>query len=63
MGFRSATGEAWQEIMYSIETNTKCDPESRTREESEDNCSSKAAIPYFLSFVMLCTFLVMFNIK
>ncbi len=59
--FRSATGESWQEIMVSIETAKYCDPASRPprfERDSAENCSSWVAIPYFISFVCLCTFLV-----
>ena len=62
--FRSATGESWQEIMISIQTTKACDPASRPpRQEREGNidsedCSSWVAIPYFVSFVFLCSFLI-----
>ncbi len=60
--FRSATGESWQEIMISIQTAKHCDPASRPprseRDTAPESCSSWAAIPYFISFVALCSFLV-----
>jgi len=60
---RAATGESWQDIMISITRQTKCDPESRPPKEErvpgEENCSSWVAVPYFISFVILCSFLVM----
>ena len=62
--FRSATGESWQDIMISVQTQTKCDPESRPPKaerapgDKEENCSSLIAVPYFVSFVILCSFLV-----
>ena len=64
--FRSATGESWQEIMYSILVTKACDPLSRPpkddRVSSEpEDCSSWVSIPYFVSFVCLCSFLV--NLK
>jgi voltage-dependent calcium channel L type alpha-1D len=56
--FRSATGEAWQEIMYSCgpSANAKCDVRSRSKKD--ESCGSYFAIPYFLSFYILCSFLV-----
>ncbi|RNA12176.1 voltage-dependent calcium channel type D subunit alpha-1-like, partial [Brachionus plicatilis] len=60
--FRSATGEAWQDIMYAIQTTKECDPFSRPSREDragyEEDCSSWVAIPYFISFVCLCSFLI-----
>jgi voltage-dependent calcium channel L type alpha-1D len=54
----SATGEAWQEIMYACgpSANAKCD--SRSRARKDEYCGSYFAIPYFLSFYILCSFLV-----
>lgn len=57
---RSATGESWQEIMVSIQTTTECDPESRPK--PGDDCSSWVAVPYFIAFVALCSFLVHFEL-
>ncbi|UJR22467.1 hypothetical protein I4U23_025525 [Adineta vaga] len=56
--FRSATGEAWQEIMYACgpSANAKCD--SRSRSRRDEYCGSYFAIPYFLSFYILCSFLI-----
>ena len=60
--FRSATGEAWQDIMVSIQTTKECDPASRPpkseRDSGAEDCSSWIAIPYFLTFVFMCSFLV-----
>lgn len=55
--FRSATGEAWQEIMMdcSDSGDAKCDPKS---DESGNKCGSALAIPYFISFYILCSFLI-----
>jgi hypothetical protein len=43
-------------------SQTKCDPESKPpkgdRVPGEENCSSWFAVPYFLSFFQLCSFLV-----
>ncbi|XP_075219333.1 ca[2+]-channel protein alpha[[1]] subunit D isoform X3 [Lycorma delicatula] len=57
--FRSATGEAWQEIMLScsVRPDVKCD-ERVTDENAKDNCGSDIAFPYFISFYVLCSFLI-----
>lgn len=54
----SATGEAWQEIMYACgpSSNAQCD--RRSNANKGENCGSYFAIPYFLSFYILCSFLV-----
>ena len=71
---RSATGEAWQEIMLSCtnEEHVWCDKRSDDyirwkREENttgvskpQPTCGSHVAYPYFISFFMLCSFLVRF---
>ena len=63
--FRSATGEAWQQIMLSITQFKECDPDSRPPDTktSDEDCSSAIAIPYFISFVCLCSFLVNQNLS
>ncbi|XP_043247671.1 muscle calcium channel subunit alpha-1-like isoform X2 [Amphibalanus amphitrite] len=53
--FRSATGEAWQDIMLAC-VSGKCDAASD--EKPEDTCGTVFAIPYFVSFYILCSFLV-----
>lgn len=56
---RCATGEAWQEIMLACKLNQPCEKGStnETNSPSED-CGSYFAIIYFVSFYMLCAFLV-----
>ncbi|XP_018406581.1 PREDICTED: muscle calcium channel subunit alpha-1 [Cyphomyrmex costatus] len=56
--FRSATGEAWQEIMMdcSSQMSVKCD--SNSDETDKDSCGSDIAFPYFISFYVLCSFLI-----
>ncbi|XP_018341901.1 PREDICTED: muscle calcium channel subunit alpha-1 isoform X2 [Trachymyrmex septentrionalis] len=56
--FRSATGEAWQEIMMdcSSQASVKCDSDSD--ELDKDSCGSDIAFPYFISFYVLCSFLI-----
>ncbi|XP_055553536.1 voltage-dependent L-type calcium channel subunit alpha-1F isoform X3 [Falco cherrug] len=56
--FRCATGEAWQEIMLASLPGKRCDPESDTEPGEEFTCGSNFAIAYFISFFMLCAFLI-----
>ncbi|XP_061920902.1 voltage-dependent L-type calcium channel subunit alpha-1C isoform X2 [Entelurus aequoreus] len=57
--FRCATGEAWQEIMLACSPNRPCEKGS-TNENSTtvEECGSHFAIIYFVSFYMLCAFLI-----
>ncbi|XP_076731606.1 voltage-dependent L-type calcium channel subunit alpha-1C isoform X2 [Maylandia zebra] len=57
--FRCATGEAWQEIMLACSPKQPCEKGS-TNESSSSNedCGSQFAIIYFVSFYMLCAFLI-----
>uniref|UniRef100_A0A1B0DK43 Voltage-dependent calcium channel alpha-1 subunit IQ domain-containing protein n=1 Tax=Phlebotomus papatasi TaxID=29031 RepID=A0A1B0DK43_PHLPP len=58
--FRSATGEAWQDIMMDCSSRpgeVKCDPRSDDS-ESKEGCGSSIAFPYFISFYVLCSFLI-----
>ncbi|XP_076393898.1 ca[2+]-channel protein alpha[[1]] subunit D isoform X10 [Megachile rotundata] len=58
--FRSATGEAWQEIMMDCSAQpgvVKCDPKS-DEESNQNGCGSDIAFPYFISFYVLCSFLI-----
>lgn len=55
--FRSATGEAWQEIMMSVSPGAQCDPAS---DDPNGICGSSISYPYFISFYVLCSFLVSF---
>lgn len=57
--FRSATGEAWQSIMLSCANrdDVKCDMHS-DESKKDDGCGHDIAYPYFISFFMLCSFLV-----
>ncbi|XP_072102656.1 voltage-dependent L-type calcium channel subunit alpha-1F-like [Mobula birostris] len=56
--FRCATGEAWQEIMLASLPGKRCDPESDFAPGEEFTCGSNFAIIYFISFFMLCAFLI-----
>ncbi|XP_023816312.1 voltage-dependent N-type calcium channel subunit alpha-1B isoform X8 [Oryzias latipes] len=54
--FRSATGEAWHEIMLACLSNRPCDKLSGT---TEKECGSDFAYFYFVSFIFLCSFLML----
>lgn len=60
--FRSATGEAWQDIMMGVspEPDVYCDRnyEEEGEEDSSGSCGSVLAFPYFISFYVLCSFLI-----
>uniref|UniRef100_A0A8C9SZ50 Voltage-dependent N-type calcium channel subunit alpha n=1 Tax=Scleropages formosus TaxID=113540 RepID=A0A8C9SZ50_SCLFO len=53
--FRSATGEAWHEIMLSCLSHRPCDVDSGT---TGKECGSDFAYFYFVSFIFLCSFLI-----
>ncbi|GLD63863.1 voltage-dependent P/Q-type calcium channel subunit alpha-1A, partial [Lates japonicus] len=54
--FRSATGEAWHEIMLACLGGKECDPASGN---TEPECGSTFAYTYFVSFIFLCSFLML----
>uniref|UniRef100_A0A8C7ZJ38 Voltage-dependent P/Q-type calcium channel subunit alpha-1A n=1 Tax=Oryzias sinensis TaxID=183150 RepID=A0A8C7ZJ38_9TELE len=54
---QSATGEAWHEIMLACLGEQKCDPESGN--EGKKECGSTFAYTYFVSFIFLCSFLML----
>ncbi|XP_054875100.1 voltage-dependent N-type calcium channel subunit alpha-1B isoform X5 [Amphiprion ocellaris] len=54
--FRSATGEAWHEIMLACLSNRPCDKLSGT---AGKECGSDFAYFYFVSFIFLCSFLML----
>uniref|UniRef100_UPI0037E709E9 dihydropyridine-sensitive L-type skeletal muscle calcium channel subunit alpha-1-like isoform X1 n=1 Tax=Semicossyphus pulcher TaxID=241346 RepID=UPI0037E709E9 len=56
--FRCATGEAWHEVMLASMYGKKCDPKSDYLPGEENTCGSNFAIIYFMSFYMLCAFLI-----
>nr|XP_024215784.1 muscle calcium channel subunit alpha-1 isoform X2 [Halyomorpha halys] len=56
--FRSATGEAWQDIMLDSSARpgeVLCDERSG---DTSQTCGSNIAFPYFISFYVLCSFLI-----
>ncbi|XP_031422178.1 voltage-dependent L-type calcium channel subunit alpha-1D isoform X4 [Clupea harengus] len=56
--FRCATGEAWQDIMLACLPGKLCDSDSDDNPGGEKTCGSSFAIIYFISFYMLCAFLI-----
>uniref|UniRef100_A0A8C1LMT0 Voltage-dependent L-type calcium channel subunit alpha n=1 Tax=Cyprinus carpio TaxID=7962 RepID=A0A8C1LMT0_CYPCA len=56
--FRVATGEQWPKIMLASMYGKLCDPKSDYGPGEEYTCGSSIAVFYFLSFYMLCAFLV-----
>ncbi|KAM3587562.1 uncharacterized protein V6R79_009032 [Siganus canaliculatus] len=57
--FRCATGEAWQEIMLACTPHRPCEKGSTNENSSStEDCGSEFAIIYFVSFYMLCAFLI-----
>ncbi|XP_073541121.1 voltage-dependent L-type calcium channel subunit alpha-1S [Phyllobates terribilis] len=56
--FRCATGEAWHEILLACSYGKMCDPESDFLPGEEYTCGTSFAYFYFISFYMLCAFLI-----
>ncbi|XP_053562889.1 voltage-dependent L-type calcium channel subunit alpha-1S isoform X2 [Bombina bombina] len=56
--FRCATGEAWQEILLACSYGKLCDPDSDYLPGEEYTCGTSFAYFYFISFYMLCAFLI-----
>ncbi|XP_052750950.1 muscle calcium channel subunit alpha-1-like isoform X3 [Galleria mellonella] len=69
--FRSATGEAWQEIMMALSPNIDERPDDPPKciksepidgvpntDNGDELCGNWMAFPYFISFSLLCTFLI-----
>ncbi|XP_076023740.1 LOW QUALITY PROTEIN: voltage-dependent P/Q-type calcium channel subunit alpha-1A-like, partial [Genypterus blacodes] len=54
--FRSATGEAWHDIMLACLGGKECDPASGN---TEPECGSTFSYTYFVSFIFLCSFLML----
>ncbi|KAI3387752.1 hypothetical protein SNEBB_002200 [Seison nebaliae] len=61
--FRSATGEAWQVIMMACTSGAKCDERYLATQTPDivmaNNCGSTLAYIYFITFYILCSFLVL----
>ncbi|XP_059533698.1 voltage-dependent L-type calcium channel subunit alpha-1S isoform X1 [Myotis daubentonii] len=56
--FRCATGEAWQEVLLASSYGKLCDPASEYAPGEEYSCGTNFAYYYFISFYMLCAFLI-----
>ncbi|XP_037797809.1 voltage-dependent calcium channel type A subunit alpha-1-like [Penaeus monodon] len=56
--FRCATGEAWQSIMLSCIKGRPCDPDA-LKNNSMKTCGSNVAYMYFVTFIFLCSFLML----
>uniref|UniRef100_A0A4W4FYL9 Voltage-dependent L-type calcium channel subunit alpha n=1 Tax=Electrophorus electricus TaxID=8005 RepID=A0A4W4FYL9_ELEEL len=56
--FRCSTGEAWQKLMLACMSGKLCDPKSHYAPGEENSCGTNFAVFYFLSFNMLCSFLI-----
>ncbi|MEQ2266277.1 Voltage-dependent P/Q-type calcium channel subunit alpha-1A, partial [Xenotaenia resolanae] len=54
--FRSATGEAWHDIMLACLGGKECDPLSGN---TGPECGSQVAYLYFVSFIFFCSFLML----
>ncbi|TNN22433.1 Voltage-dependent P/Q-type calcium channel subunit alpha-1A [Liparis tanakae] len=52
----SATGEAWHDIMLACLGGKECDRDSGN---TEPECGSTFAYTYFVSFIFLCSFLML----
>ncbi|XP_006872615.1 PREDICTED: voltage-dependent R-type calcium channel subunit alpha-1E isoform X3 [Chrysochloris asiatica] len=59
--FRSATGEAWQEIMLSCLGEKGCEPDTTATSGQNENerCGTDLAYVYFVSFIFFCSFLML----
>ncbi|XP_042585727.1 dihydropyridine-sensitive L-type skeletal muscle calcium channel subunit alpha-1 isoform X1 [Cyprinus carpio] len=56
--FRVATGEQWPKVMLASMYGKLCDAKSDYGPGEEYTCGSSIAVFYFLSFYMLCAFLI-----
>ncbi|XP_072275897.1 voltage-dependent R-type calcium channel subunit alpha-1E isoform X2 [Pyxicephalus adspersus] len=59
--FRSATGEAWQEIMLSCLGDKGCEKDTSAPAGHNENerCGTDLAYVYFVSFIFFCSFLML----
>ncbi|XP_055964118.1 LOW QUALITY PROTEIN: voltage-dependent R-type calcium channel subunit alpha-1E [Sorex fumeus] len=59
--FRSATGEAWQEIMLSCLGEKGCEPDTSAPAgpPGQERCGTDLAYVYFVSFIFFCSFLML----
>ena len=52
--FRAATGEDWFKIMYDCTRTEDC-----TEPDGHSNCGSVFGFLYFLTFIMICSFIML----
>lgn len=64
--FRCATGEAWPNIMLSCQGGKQCDQRAHRVNtttgdvlDPEKSCGSNFTYPFFVSFIFLCSFLML----
>jgi len=57
--FRCATGENWQQIMADCDLSPPEQCQSHPDDGGKSTCGTAFAVPYFISFIILCTFLVL----
>ncbi|CAM9579129.1 unnamed protein product [Lampetra fluviatilis] len=57
--FRSATGEAWQEIMVACKSGQPCEGYPGGPPPDPTGCGSDFSYFYFVSFIFLCSFLML----
>jgi len=57
--FRVATGENWPNIMLACRKEAKCDYSLHAVEDGKTHCGSDVTYFYFVSFVFLCSFLML----
>uniref|UniRef100_A0A8B9RKV5 Calcium channel, voltage-dependent, L type, alpha 1S subunit, b n=1 Tax=Astyanax mexicanus TaxID=7994 RepID=A0A8B9RKV5_ASTMX len=56
--YRTVTGEGWQKLMLACMSGKLCDPRSDYAPGEEYTCGTNFAVFYFLSFNMICGFLI-----
>jgi len=61
--YRCATGENWQLILLSCMDGKECDPDAPYADFKNKKCGHDMAIPYFVSFIFFCSFLVRIGLK
>eukprot|EP00111_Clytia_hemisphaerica_P002564 TCONS_00007303-protein len=57
--FRSATGENWHNIMLACSADARCDPKLPAVDPGQEYCGSSLAHAYFISFIFVCSFLML----
>lgn len=57
----SSAGEAWQDIMMDCADTDAAKCHNKLNKTEGEGCGSDVAYPYFISFYVLCSFLVSIN--